>query len=460
MSNIEMTTEDFDVKRIFINTDRFINPVTITNLVTEVNMYESIYMPYLTGNMTFIDTNNMLNSAQFSGTERVTFEFSAAFDDSTPIVKTFIISSIDSIVQDDDNNRTVFCSLVEDVYMLNESIAVSKMYDGKGERIIEKILKDKLNKNLYKGVKTYKESYQGLFRILSPYLKPFDLIKMALYKMTTENGSPYFLYSTIYSDDLVLSDLDTMLSQSLSSPIISDTFRYSQSQSNNPTNNFRASAAAIYDVQLTNQENTIKLLNSGALGAEYNITDIYGNKGTTYYSARDLYNKLISAGVISIGSDQKLYDNLFVPDASGQDDRKLDEHISKRFNEIAGPTHPFDDRVDNWTWESDPFSYNLRMNKAALIQLLNKNQYQILVPGFYFLLNNSSQLTSVGNRINMEFFVNEKIDEPDNATVSKNNKMSGEFLITNKRHIFNMGDLNKHTVSLVVSRIADERSYK
>jgi hypothetical protein len=343
--------------------------------------------------------------------------------------------------------------------MLNESIAVHKMYDGKGERIIEKILQDNLNKKLYSSVKTYKESYQGLFRILSPYLKPFDLIKMALYKMTTENGSPYFLYSTIYSDDLVLADLDTMLSQSTSAPVIPQTFRYSQTQTNQ-TENIKTAAATIYDVRLYNQENTVKLLNNGALGSEYNITDIYGNNGRFSYSAKDLYNVLNKSGVISAGSDKKLYDELFVPDPTGNDNRRLDEHISKRFNEISGPTHPFEDGVDNWTWESDPNSYYLRMNKSAIMNLLNKNQYQILVPGFYFLLNNSPNLTSVGNRISMEFFINEKVDDITEFAKSRNNKMSGQFLITNKRHIFNMGDLNKHTVSLVVSRIADERRYR
>ena len=459
MSNIHMTSEDFRVNSIIINSNRFSQPITITNLVTEVSVFESIYVPYLTGNMTFIDTNSLINDGDFSGTERITFEFSSAIEAYNPIKKTFVITNIDSIVANDDNSRTVFCSLTEDIFMLNESIAVHKMYDGKGERIIEKILQDNLNKKLYSSVKTYKESYQGLFRILSPYLKPFDLIKMALYKMTTENGSPYFLYSTIYSDDLVLADLDTMLSQSTSAPVIPQTFRYSQTQTNQ-TENIKTAAATIYDVRLYNQENTVKLLNNGALGSEYNITDIYGNNGRFNYSAKDLYNVLNKSGVISAGSDKKIYDELFVPDPTGNDDRRLDEHISKRFNEISGPTHPFEDAVDNWTWESDPNSYYLRMNKSAIMNLLNKNQYQILVPGFYFLLNNSPNLTSVGNRISMEFFINEKVDDITEFAKSRNNKMSGQFLITNKRHIFNMGDLNKHTVSLVVSRIADERRYR
>ena len=255
-----MTSEDFRVNSIIINSNRFSQPITITNLVTEVSVFESIYVPYLTGNMTFIDTNNLINDGDFSGTERITFEFSSAIEGYNPIKKTFVITNIDSIVANDDNSRTVFCSLTEDIFMLNESIAVHKMYDGKGERIIEKILQDNLNKKLYSSVKTYKESYQGLFRILSPYLKPFDLIKMALYKMTTENGSPYFLYSTIYSDDLVLADLDTMLSQSTSAPVIPQTFRYSQTQTNQ-TENIKTAAATIYDVRLYNQENTVKLLN-------------------------------------------------------------------------------------------------------------------------------------------------------------------------------------------------------
>ena len=121
MSNIHMTSEDFRVNSIIINSNRFSQPITITNLVTEVSVFESIYVPYLTGNMTFIDTNNLINDGDFSGTERITFEFSSAIEGYNPIKKTFVITNIDSIVANDDNSRTVFCSLTEDIFMLNES---------------------------------------------------------------------------------------------------------------------------------------------------------------------------------------------------------------------------------------------------------------------------------------------------------------------------------------------------
>ena len=62
MSNIHMTSEDFRVNSIIINSNRFSQPITITNLVTEVSVFESIYVPYLTGNMTFIDTNNLIKN--------------------------------------------------------------------------------------------------------------------------------------------------------------------------------------------------------------------------------------------------------------------------------------------------------------------------------------------------------------------------------------------------------------
>ena len=452
INNIQ-SPEDFRLNKVYISADRFKQSRTIdvTNIVVEFNIFENITLPYLTGSVAILDDNGLFDVADFQGTEGLTIIVSLPNQPDNIIQKTFILNSVERSIQTNDRSAILVFSMVEDVLFHNNVQTVSKTYDGTGEEIIENVLNDKLNKKLFSRYETYQPSFQSAFRIISPYLNPFQIINMALNKMTTENGSPYFLYSTMYSNDLVLADLDTILR---SSAFNNAPFTYSQSTANNENNDPVLASTSIYDIKMVNQEDTMMLSELGVINSFFEAFDVStGKVNNSEFSLNQLYDKLFSTGIIDPQLTNKLVDYNFIPDQTKVDERGLGDYQSRRFSLAVGAnTYPYESQVNNWTAETDTLSYILRLNSYALKNLLLKNQMQIMVPGMNF--THGDKMTSVGRNIDLLCYktnVSINIDR-----MQRDHRKSGKFIITSKRHIFNATDF-KHNVSITCSRISNER---
>ena len=445
------SAEDFSLDKIHITSERFREFIDIKKVTIEVNIFENIRMPYLTGSILILDDNGLFTAADFQGTERLEIDVSLPIDGAQTMSKTFIMSRLEKINKSNDNTSMLLFNLIEDIGFYNDVQSFSKTYDGKGEQIISKILNDKLGKKLYNKFSTYKSSYQSAFRLLVPYLTPFQATKMALDKMTTENGSPYFLYSTLNSNDLILADLDTiMLRQSFNAL---EPFQYDQTVANDPKNSILLQARSIYNIETNNQEDTLLLSQLGALGSNFSTTDMTTGEEINYnHNINSVYQQLLGASVIKTNQDNVLLDNSFIADPAAVNTFKLGDYNSVNFNQVGGGrTYPYNDNVSNWTFENDQSAYKLKMFKFAIEQLLLKNTMDLMLPGLKFLTGDIT--TSVGNQIDVVVYKNEMVDE---ATDRSDYKRSGSFIINSKRHIFNVID-QKHTVSLSCSRISNRR---
>jgi len=454
------SAEDFSIDRIRITSERFREFIDIKQVTIEVNIFENINMPYLTGSILILDDNGLFTAADFQGTERLEIDLSLPVNGAQTISKTFIMNRLEKINKSNDNTSMLLFNLIEDIGFYNNVQNFSKSYDGKGEEIIAKILNDKLGKSLFNKFKTYKASYQSSFRLLVPYLNPFQAIGMVLDKMTTENGSPYFLYSTINSDNLVLADLDTIMTRN--SFNASEPFQYDQGMANGmgdvdnsplKSGSVLLQARSIYNVETNNQEDTLMLSELGALGSNFTTTDMTTGEEISYnHNVNSVYQQLLGASVIRTSQDNVLLDNSFVADPNGVNTSRLGDFDTVNFNQVGGGrTFPYNENVSNWTYENDPSAYKLKMFKFAIQQLLLKNNMEIHVPGLKFLTGDIT--TSVGNQIEIVIFKNEMVD----TQVDRSDyKRSGSFIINTKRHIFNITD-QKHTVSLSCSRISNRR---
>jgi len=445
------SAEDFSLDKIHITSERFREFIDIKKVTIEVNIFENIRMPYLTGSILILDDNGLFTAADFQGTERLEIDVSLPIDGAQTMTKTFIMSRLEKINKSNDNTSMLLFNLIEDIGFYNDVQSFSKTYDGKGEQIISKILNDKLGKKLYNKFSTYKSSYQSAFRLLVPYLTPFQATKMALDKMTTENGSPYFLYSTLNSNDLILADLDTiMLRQSFNAL---EPFQYDQTVANDPKNSILLQARSIYNIETNNQEDTLLLSQLGALGSNFSTTDMTTGEEINYnHNVNSVYQQLLGASVIKTNQDNVLLDNSFIADPAAVNTFKLGDYNSVNFNQVGGGrTYPYNDNISNWTFENDQSAYKLKMFKFAIEQLLLKNTMDLMLPGLKFLTGDIT--TSVGNQIDVVVYKNEMVDE---ATDRSDYKRSGSFIINSKRHIFNVID-QKHTVSLSCSRISNRR---
>lgn len=221
--------EDFILENVELSADRFDQSADLTNVVVEINVFESINSIFLTGSLVFVDDSGLLSALDLSGTERISATFSLPSNDGFKITKTFIVTGASHQVKPNDTNTIVQLQLIEEIGFLSQVKKFSKAYSGTSEQILTKICKDQLGIDLILSGQTPVEKP---YRVVVPYLTVEQALKWVLDKASTVNGSPYFLftYFCVSGNNIVLTDLDTILKE----------------QSINPERPFTYSTAFVY----------------------------------------------------------------------------------------------------------------------------------------------------------------------------------------------------------------------
>lgn len=428
--------------------------VTGAPIAVEFNMYESLFQPYTSATLTIQDDADLYRLADISGVERVIMEFEAADSLGSVIKKTYIIRSVESSIKANDYTNMINLSLVEDVKYYNDLKTISKSYTGTGEQILKDIIRDNFNREL---VIEAKSSFQKEFRYIVPYLTAFDAIKNVLSKMTTELGMPYFLYSSIYSNELILTDLETIIG----APAFNDRkpFTYSQAQANMASGDLESKALSIINYSGRNLENTLALARSGGIGSRAMFIDATtGNISDNHINMFERLKVLVDNDLISPDHKVISIDNEFIADPSGIDTSTIGDFNTVNFNTVT--TSPYPELVDGQGRtvlnsvlgfnEDDRIGFSsLRLIKEHFISNLVKNVYNIYVPGLAFSYNN--RRTSVGNNIQIEIMKN---NVEANEIELADSKRSGNFLMLSKAHIFNIQS-DTHNVAIDISRITN-----
>ena len=451
MAQAVHSAEKVDIISIELNSDRFNKPLLLlgtekgaVSIVAEINIFESINTPYLTGNMVLIDDHDIYRLADIQGTERIKIVFALPSNESQIIELNFVLLDVEGQMKNNDTTSTLIVNMIEDIGYYNELQQISKSYQGKGENILSNILKDNLNRNLIN--RSLTNSHQKPFRYIVPFISPLDAAKKVLSNMTTDTGMPYFLYSSIFSKDYNLVDLETILSKKTEAFNKGMPFKFSQITSS--TSDIETQATSITAMSNSNLENTLKLAKRGAVGSDYNHINLTSGKiYPTHLNVDEQIRSLISNEVIDDNFKSVLIDNKFVADPEGIDERSISDFNTK--NKISLGTHTYPNSEYNAFKqpEFDMFTTLLETRKSIL-NMLMKNIYEIYVPGLLFSAKNSK--TSVGNKIEIEILTNDdqgKIDD----------KRSGDFMILTKRHIFNVPD-SLHNVSMGISRLTNRKA--
>jgi len=453
--------EDIVIKRVRLYAERFPSNYQYLNLagfendnangaggapiVTELSIYENLFKPYLTATMTIQDDQDLYRLADISGVERVEIEFEApGGDQSVPITKTFIITAIEDIIKTNDYNTILNISLIEDVAFYNSQLNLSKAYTGTCEEIIFKIIEDNFS---FKGLKfdSNNISFQKAFRYIAPNVDPFTAIDHILAKMTTELGMPFFLYSSLYEDNFVITDLNTILTKDALNK--DKPFVYSQaSASIVSSQDINTKALSVYSYDPGQLENTFALTQQGAIGFKFNAMNATNGNllQTKNVSIKEYLKAVADASNLPEGQTLIQIDEDFIADPSGQDNRRLTEFTPVIFNTLVGETY----RDGLLSYDGDQYEMFLRLVKEHVMTNMLKNMYSIHVPGLIFSFNNPS--AAVGNQIELDVFKNNPEDERSDMI---DHKKSGSFVILNRRHIIDFQNKGRHTVVLNIARL-------
>ena len=445
MSGI-VAADQIEIKEIAIRSEKFQTGKKLyvagedqTPVAVALDIFENIYYPYLTGYLYMADDNDVVRTIQARGTERLDVVLRSP-GASTFIEKTFIISSMPKSVKVNDTTSHLLLELTEDHGYFNEIQKINKAYKGTGPEIIKKIIEDNTTKKLELGY--YQSVNQPEMRYVVPWQSSYQAINTVVRNITTPSYLPYFFFSTLSSNNLILADLETIMRR----PAFNKDIRpYTYSRAGlNKNASLEEIAFNIGSIQTDHTNDTLTMAKKGALGSYVETLDsLTGQSVDSRIDMREEFRRVIN-------DNPEVFQGLDIPiDRFFRvDDKPIDlitDYNSKIFSSIAcSPYKDFNGLA------SDNLSILKILIKNNFIRHMGNNSFNIFVPGLAFGIDKLDR--SVGSQINIGILKDGAGDGPN----PYDERRSGDYIMMSKRHIFDIVD-NTHNVVMRVGRIAEPK---
>lgn len=241
--------------------------VDITSNITEISLYESIYTPFMYGEIILIDNSAMLSVFPFIGQEKVLIVWER---EDTTITKVFDVTDVFDVNPINEGTGGYGISISSEKQMRNAISLFSKSYKDNSAEIIKKIYTEFLSSDLDVKIQGYYKH-----NIVFPYIKPLQAINMIQKATPAADETPMFVFESLYDERPTLNSMMQMLDQD---PVLTIdpkvTAASNPGSSNLDMNKYRNQA---YKITINRAYNTLDQLGSGAYSCQTLGVDI-GNK--------------------------------------------------------------------------------------------------------------------------------------------------------------------------------------
>ena len=424
----------FLLKSVLLVSERLAESVELNRIVTDVEVFEHIEKPYLTGRIMLIDDSSFYENADIQGTERIQLTIVSSEEDSVPIIKTFFVGKVEKIQKVQDNAQTLMIHLVEDIFYLSSLKNVNRHYTGSRSNIIGKIAQNFLNKRVFLTGKD-----KSVIEVIVPNLHPLEAMMWLNKKAVNSRGYPFYLYSTFVGDELRMENLGDILQRPALNAGEDDAAFSISSLKAQDTMNVTAQRRIIENHQMNSQENLLDLIREGLISSKFEYIDTLteDTRSIDYNSRTSLFKNLLDDGVLN--EKQK---NPQIDFAELIEDKTIDKFRPLTCTYIGGSMAFRDsDTAEGFT----PFTYNawnnsygeyktaadykLNVISSTMDAILKKNPLIINLNGLEFIKGDAHR--TIGNNISIA--VQSTHDQADDKV---DRKKSGDYLIYSVRHMF------------------------
>jgi len=248
----------------------------IANNISDLEIFENIEKPYLTGQLSFIDTGGILERINFTGSDIIEIDIQdAVSEDENPISlvnRKFVIDRVLAIRKaDGDGTNQIDLHLMELHGWIDQVINAGIVLGGDRQEMIRRLLVEFLppseGPQTEPGLKLIKSA--GYADVHRRYIIPENTTPLTACKTITEsdtnvNGYPYFLYSAINNIGLRYQSLEQLLNEG---PVLNE---------NNPFVWNGTETSGKYGIRTFKSNKSYNYLNlarQGLWGAEYDYYD-------------------------------------------------------------------------------------------------------------------------------------------------------------------------------------------
>jgi hypothetical protein len=436
---IEAQTDYQIISAIITNSDRTPDfEADIRRLIASFQIFEHIDKPYLTAEVVFTDTNNVVQDIDFQGGEKLTLSIAQAeeINEGNFITKEFLVDRIEKVVKADEAADVVMLHCIEYHVFKSSLQNISRSYTGSPGFIISKIIQEYLDRNLL----VLGDELLNDLKLIIPNLTPIEASNWLKSRAISESGMPYYLYSVLGTENLIMRDLGTMLSDGVINE--SAPFIYAPSMNTNASSNIKY--YNILQFKIADTENLHGIIDEGLVGAEYYF---YNTMTAVPYRVKfdveDVFKDLSNNNLLGGRNERFVY----APEYK-LNDKKISTYNSRSITQIS-QSGAYTNGLRNFKSLHDDDTAGNHKKKiiaGALKTFLSKSPIQITVRGREFLTGDENY--TIGKVIRILFIDNESTAQGSDI-LKFDTKKSGDYIICSARHAFE----SFYTTTLLCGRL-------
>ena len=445
-------SQQFKLTKAHISADRFggfeNRFYDVKNQVAEINIYESIEEPSLTGTIAILDDKSLYELINFNGTERIRLEMAGLGKETDPVFeKTFIMTNVVRQIKGNDKSSLYVFDLIDEHGFISEAERLRGSYRGRIDDIVKGICLTQLKKSVdisyqFLSRRDRVDAIQDDIRVIIPNLSPINAIKWLLSRATTQTGSPFFLWASIHDENLRMGNLDVMYRQTPFNDKLPYTYNPSNVNVAEDKSEFEQ-GFTVKSLGLGEMGDTLHMVANGTIGSSQSITNLNtGQIMRQHYNVQQTINNLAFQNTIALRR-QNVFDNKFK-----LKNKFINEYEGQNIHQVVstGTYGKFKSYHD----EFEEGRHLKKLESASIKDLLVKNMMSITVPGTAFFLGKAA----VGDTVNLSI-VNDSLEvgKQSNADDMLDKNKSGKHLIYDLRHTFRG---TEHEVTMNVCKLERE----
>lgn len=407
--------------------------IDITNIVVECSLFESLYLPYVSGKILIADSSAVSSVMNFQGQERITMSLTVQ---DKVLTKDFIVHNVSRQTKSvSDSSSTYLLELLEEHAYLSYFKKIRSAYSGNISEIIRQVFENELNT-----VVDIEESNQRI-KALGVNRSPLAFSLWLRDRATSEFGEPMFLYSTL-KEGMKMRSLGTLMNAAQNRPLSNTSFRYSQVPYGEIEDRFLHEASIIESIVIEDNNDMILIAREGALKTKYiHFDPLTGEHGTKDFNSIENFENRRENG-------RTLYDHTLFDDNFEIGGEKIQD-LPSTFKSQINTTKMFGDDIK--AYDEDDIDFQIfKVSRHSDMVLLDRERFDITIPGFHMLGHEGH--TTIGTLIDIKVAKDQPATIDSSEDIILDKKRSGLFLITDVRHTFTIDAGYK--ASLSVARIA------
>lgn len=400
--------------------------IDLKTSIVELALFEDIENPFITGTIVVVDSQNFINSLNFTGTEKFTLSVRSGDGDAAYITKTFLMIRINRMEHANDTTRVYSIELLEEHAFISRITKISQAFNSPPVGIIKRLLSTiqedlDLNETLLSSTPV-----QENIKLITPYLQPLQAVEWVRDRCTTSAGMPFFLYSSLQYNGIVITSLEDILNRG---PWNKTPFVYSQGSVRLKDNTVTENPYAIETFEAVDTDDTLNALMNGAVAAQWNVLDLFNMRFNS--------NETTQYNIGNIIPNNSVYDT----DAL-INNKPLNQYPAKQYYQVVS-SNLFPD-TGNYHIDGSIDALQTKIINKGIRNAMLKNMVDIEVNGLPFMKSASG---TVGSVIQVE-----ALNTDSKSGDLLDAKRSGEYIVMALRHTFAE---NKYSISASVTKLAN-----